>query len=130
MRGATLVAAVALVCLSACENPCGNEIVRELPSPDQKSKAVLFTQNCGVTTDYTSQVSILSRGEAFSADGNAFIADSNHGAAETIPQGGPVVSMTWTAPDALLVTYANQSRVFLSETQVRNVSITYREETP
>jgi hypothetical protein len=41
---------------------CGNEVVERLPSPDGMREAVVFTRNCGATTDYSTQVSILPAG--------------------------------------------------------------------
>ena len=58
---------------------CGNEIYKEIYSPDKSLKAVIFSRNCGATTDYGTQVSILDhneklknmKGDVFNTDGHA-----------------------------------------------------------
>jgi hypothetical protein len=126
-RRAASGALTALVCLSlgGCARPCGIDIVEELTSPDGNQKAVLFTRNCGATTDYTSEISILPLHESPSDGGNVFAADSNHGAASTLEGGGPIVVMSWTSPNALSVSYAAEARAFAKENKVRGVEITY-----
>ena len=55
---------------------CSNEILAEELSPDGKLKAVIFTRNCGATTGYNRQVSILRVSETLPNDGgNVFITD-------------------------------------------------------
>jgi len=44
-------------------DPCGNTIVEALPSPDGSHKAVVFVRNCGATTDFSTQMSVL-RGDS------------------------------------------------------------------
>ena len=38
---------------------CGNEIFQEASSPDNSYKAVVFQRDCGATTGFSTQVSIL-----------------------------------------------------------------------
>lgn len=53
---------------------CANEVVERLPSPDGTWEAVVFTRNCGATTDYSTQVSILPAGGVPSdRPGNTYI---------------------------------------------------------
>lgn len=60
---------------------CGNEVIRRLDAPDGKHSAVLFQRDCGATTGFSTQISILDVGEDPSGGGNAFIADGGRGAA-------------------------------------------------
>ena len=41
------------------ENLCGNEIIEEIKSPDNKYKLVIFQRDCGATTGFSTQISIL-----------------------------------------------------------------------
>ena len=38
---------------------CGNEIFQEVYSPDNEYKAVVFQRDCGATTGFSTQISIL-----------------------------------------------------------------------
>lgn len=51
-----------------------NTVVKELSSPDKKNKAVAFIRDCGATTDFSPQVSLLKDNEQFRDDpGNLFV---------------------------------------------------------
>ena len=66
--------ALALV-LSGCDL-CGNEVARTVLSPSGKMKAVVFNRNCGATTGFNTQVSILPVSSALPDDGgNTLILD-------------------------------------------------------
>lgn len=54
---------------------CGNKITNELISPNGDLKAITFTRDCGATTDYSTQVSIIgARDELPNDAGNVFVA--------------------------------------------------------
>lgn len=55
-------------------NMCGNYMHAELHSPDNEHKAVVFQRDCGATTDFSTQVSILRANEALEdSSGNVMI---------------------------------------------------------
>ena len=75
---------------------CGNELLREVASPDGKMKAVVFQRDCAATTGFITQVSVLSKDEKLpNESGNVFSADTNHGVAPSGEGGGPVVEVGW-----------------------------------
>jgi len=43
---------------------CGNEIFEEALAPDGKFKAVVFQRDCGATTDFSTQISVIPSDEA------------------------------------------------------------------
>ena len=52
---------------------CSNDLVKESYSPDGKFKAVAFVRDCGATTSFSPQVSIIKAGKEFkNKPGNAF----------------------------------------------------------
>ncbi|HEY0281498.1 MAG TPA: hypothetical protein VGC27_02615 [Rhizomicrobium sp.] len=56
--------------------PCENTVVKSVVSPDGRHKAVLFQRNCGATTGFSSQVSIIPASLWLpDHSGNAFVAD-------------------------------------------------------
>ncbi len=105
---------------------CDNEVIREAVSPDGALKAALFHRFCGPPTGSSSQVSILGAYETEMAKGNAFIADTAGGIAPAAAWGGPDVTLEWTSPTALTLTYAGRVRIIAAETSVRGVSISHK----
>lgn len=57
---------------------CGNYIHEEYPSPGGKWKAVVFQRDCGATTGFSTQISILPSSDSVENDsGNIFIIDGH-----------------------------------------------------
>lgn len=53
---------------------CSNVIHAELPSPDNKYKAVIFQRDCGATSGFSTQISIVQADKALPNDsGNIFV---------------------------------------------------------
>ncbi len=53
---------------------CGNQIHKEYLSPDKSLKAIVFQGDCGATTSFTTQISILEANEELeNENGNIFI---------------------------------------------------------
>lgn len=53
---------------------CNNEIYAEVPSPDSRYKAVIFQRDCGATTGFSTQISILPADNTLENDsGNIFV---------------------------------------------------------
>lgn len=124
MMRAMLVATFSLT-LGACGDACSNEIVARVASPDENREAVMFQRDCGATTGFSTQVSILEKGEPLLGSGNTFRADDGHGAAKTGPWGGSWAEMEWLASDRLLIRYAAESRLFEQDESVSGVAISY-----
>ena len=121
----TLLVATASLTLGACSDQCTNEVLIRLASPDGEQDAVMFQRNCGATTGFSTQVSILGAGEALSGGGNTFRADDNHGAAKIAHWGGSWAEMKWLASDRLLIRYAANSRLFEHDESVSGVAVSY-----
>jgi hypothetical protein len=108
-------------------NMCANRIVAEISSPNGSHKAVEFERDCGATTDFSTQVSVIESAKKLGSDvaGNAFIADSNHGAVPVHPPGVMVVDMRWLNSNTLLIEYPAGARVFNRKNKVRDLAIQY-----
>jgi hypothetical protein len=111
--------------VGGCDDGCGNKIIARSNAPGGAHSAVMFERNCGATTGFSTQMSIVSSGEQPSGAGNAFVADDDHGAAATGDWGGPWAEMTWLAPDHLRIRYAAKSRFFKQEDKVSGVKISF-----
>jgi len=117
---------LALVLTAGCGETglCVNTEIRRLASPDGRLEAVLFERNCGATTGFSSQVSILAAGAALDpVGGNALVIDADHGAAPTEAWGGPEVEMRWVGPRTLRLRHHPAARVFHEGDRIAGVSI-------
>ena len=57
---------------------CGNYIHKEYLSPDARHKAVVFQRDCGATTSFSTQISIISAKEELeNTKGNIYIIDGH-----------------------------------------------------
>ena len=124
MRQVAIVALLALV--GACSDACSNTMVVSAAAPNGQHSAVLFQRDCGATTSFSTQVSIIGPGDEASDGGIAFRADDDHGAASAGSWGGPWAEVKWLAADHLLISYAAKSRIFQQTDRVNGVRITYQ----
>ena len=107
-----IVPIVGLCALGACSDNCTNSVITRADDPTGTRSAVIFNRDCGATTGFSTQISIIEKGEQLSGGGNTFRADDDHGAATVGAWGGPWAEMKWLAPDHLLIRYASNSRIF------------------
>ena len=132
------ILAISTIILSqiACSklDPCGNDILQEVQSPNKQSRVVIFQRSCGATTGYSTQVSVLFQKEAFytestwfksTSQANCFTCDSD-GKAAPGPGGGPVVKARWLSEQNVEIEYDELARTFLKNTKVGNVEVTYK----
>jgi len=96
------------------------------PAPDGRHQAVAFRGDCGATTAYSTNVSVLDRcAPQPRGSGNAFTADDDHGAASTGPGGSIPLEVTWLSADRLRIGYPRGTRVFRHESSVDGVRVEY-----
>ena len=77
-----LKAALVLLSLgtpAACSDMCSNTVVRVVKATGGQHAVALFQRDCGATTGFSTQVSVLTPGQKVTGGGNAFRADDNHG---------------------------------------------------
>lgn len=114
-----------MIC-AGCSDACQNIVASRIPSPDGKHVAVLFQRDCGATTGFSTQISVLDASDDRSGSGNTFIADDDHGAARVGNWDGSWAETKWLSADRLLVRYAAKSRLFKQNERVSEVSIIYQ----
>lgn len=115
-----------LLVLPGCSvDACSNQVVSEVTAPGGGDRATLFQRDCGATTGFSTQISIVTRGEQPSGVGNAFIADDDHGAAAEAHWGGPWAEARWTSPTNLVIRYDEKARVFWSPASVGQISVSF-----
>lgn len=118
--------ALVLALVAGCSDDCSNTVVASKDAPDAQHSAVLFQRDCGATTGYSTQLSIVETGEQPSGTGNIFIADDDHGSAQAAEWGGPWAEMVWLSPDRLLVRYDAKSRIFKQVENASGVTISFQ----
>jgi hypothetical protein len=111
--------------ISGC-SPCENTLLAEYPSPSGKVKVVVFGRECGATTGFSVQASILSAAsEIGSGAGNTFTADSDHGAAPVDKTGRPRLRVRWLSADVVELAHHAKARKFKMEHRVRGIAVHY-----
>ena len=95
---------------------CGNKVLTDVASPDMHNHAVVFERDCGATTGFSTQVSILPAGRAISDGGNVLIVDDDRGRAATGLGRGPSVAVRWIDARTVELRYDRRVRVFKRDT--------------
>jgi hypothetical protein len=135
--GAVLVVVAGVVVLalgfywlmSSFDDLCGNTIVATEVSPDHRLKAVLFERNCGATTGFSSQVSILPADRDLPNEGgNVFAANEAKGG-EPTAWGGPFVALRWRDATTLALRHDAYADIRFSASRLDGVAILF-EATP
>ena len=117
-------------------DPCGNEILDIRVSPDARHQVIVFQRDCGATTGFTTQVSVLKAGEEFrtqptllssTAPGNAFRSDKGGPPPPDWRGGGPWVQAAWTSgdPPIVRIRYDAGARVSTRMERVGDVRLEY-----
>jgi hypothetical protein len=105
---------------------CANEIISESSSPDGVKRLVVFQRDCGATTGFSTQASVLASSTPLpNKGGNLYVSDANHGAAPSGPGGGPSLKVTWVSNQSVVLTHHPKVRVFKSEAEVDGVRANY-----
>lgn len=110
----------------SAEDMCGNKISITEFSPNKKHKIVIFCRNCGATTDFSTQVSILKVDEKLENEsGNIFSADSEHGKAKTDENSSISIKAKWLNNNKVIITYDKNARTFKTENSLDEIEIEY-----
>lgn len=98
---------------------CSNEIVKELISPDNKTKVILFQRDCGATTDFSTQISIISAHEDLPNDGgNIFVTEGHPNEND--------IEITWLSPTKLAIrNILPKNEIHKKELKCNNIQIIY-----
>lgn len=110
---------------SLMEGMCKNDILEQIPSPNKKLEAIIFQRDCGATTGFSTQVSIINSSRNLpKGGGNVFVADTDHGKAPS-GQGGPEVHAKWQNDKSLIIKYHKDARTFKTASMVKGINISY-----
>lgn len=102
------------VLLSGC-GLCDNEISQTVLSPSGRLKAVVFNRNCGATTGFNTQVSLIPASKTLPDDGG-----------NTLILGGAVpLKVEWQSDASLRLTGIGSARVVKQVHAVAGVAVGY-----
>jgi hypothetical protein len=111
--------------LGCDESLCGNRIAQEVASPGGTFRAVVFERDCGATTGFSTQISILpATGRLKNETGNVFVAEGKKG----VPldsRGAMHITAEWRGDNALIVSYPSAAQVFQKVSDYQGVRVTY-----
>ena len=97
---------------------CANEIFSEVQSPDGKFRAVIFQRDCGATTGFSTQISlILAKDKLENEGGNIFIVDGHPNDRK--------IGITWQGPKKLIIKNGSGLQSHKKESRYQGVSIDY-----
>ena len=105
---------------------CGVQPLSATLSPDARHQVVTFEYDCGATTDFSTQVSLLQAGAGLpNRPGNVIGLDAYGDSAPRGPGGGPIVRVKWLGIDSLEVSFDQRARVLFQNHIVHRVRISY-----
>jgi hypothetical protein len=94
---------------------CGNDPINAEASPDKKHMAIAFIRDCGATTEFSTQVSILpAAGKLPNESGNVLVVE-----------GKQPVAVRWESSKVLVIAGSANSRAHLKQSAFDNISIRY-----
>src|SRR5207249_11010857 len=102
-------------------------------SPDGQKAVFVNTRNCGATTDWVVEASLLNANESITNynTGNIMRINSDLGRAwPTAPGGWPIISAQWENPTSLTLHYSRNSVVMYKTERKENISVRFVEITP
>ncbi len=115
-----LLSLTLMVFVSGCDSMCANEVLQEIPSPDNKLKAVIFKRDCGATTGFSTQITIIKTDEKLqNKRGDVFSVDTDHDKVPSGPGGGPKIEVVWKGPRQLQVKHPQKARIYLSVKEIK-----------
>lgn len=99
----------------AFSDMCANEVTAYKTSPDGQWKVVLFERNCGATTGYSTQISLLEATDSLANEsGNVFVAE-----------GQPITyALAWES-NSTVVVRGTGNRQFKKEPSLSGIKFRY-----
>lgn len=129
---------VAIVTIGSCvalldywfSDMCAATIIDQVASTNGKLKAVIFQIDCGATSDFNSQVTIVPGDRDVSGKDalprSFFAAERDHGRAPEGKEHGPEVRLNWLSDRSLEIQHHELARIIRAEKTSNGVVIDYR----
>ena len=97
---------------------CGNEIFIQENSPDGKYKALVFQRDCGATTGFSTQVSVLDANEELENEGGNVFITNNH------PNDNRI-ELHWSNSSSLIIRNTKSTKPLRKEAKIGSVEVRY-----
>ena len=107
------------------DNFCGNKIIKEIASPDKDYSAIMFVRDCGATTGYSTQVSIVEYGDKLENTIGNILVMSDKPSGAIFENGGAMVEIAWNANNELNISYDKACEVFKNKSHLDGIKINY-----
>ena len=124
-----LLTSIGVLGLAGCGDleMCGNDIAAEYPSPNHNVKVVVFERDCGATTPFTTQASILMIDQQLpNESGNAFIGSDDGRAPMTKHNTMARFEVKWVDDQHVLIRYDEKGFAKTTTPRVVNgISVSY-----
>ncbi|MGE7603073.1 DUF5412 family protein [Peribacillus sp. NPDC097675] len=92
---------------------CSNETVQKIPSPSGEKMAYVFKRDCGATTGFSPQLSILNNNDKIqNKSGNTFRTDKDF-------------NIEWLDEKQLVVNYNKSSEIYEMDKNVNGIKVLY-----
>ena len=114
----TIVVAGYIVLDVVFSDMCGNEINIELVSPDNKHKAIIYQRDCGATTGFSTQISIIKRNEKLPNKNGNVLTSAGH------PSDNDY-KLKWLGAEKLLISNTHGNHIYFKENKIGIISISY-----
>jgi len=108
---------------------CGNQIVTEQVSPNKKYKAVVYVRDCGATTGFSTQVSILRNNKKLRDDesGNVLTLSDHYYGQYKNYYGGAEVKVMWITNNKLLVHFDSKAEAGIKKNKIDGIEVAYEQ---
>jgi hypothetical protein len=95
---------------------CGTIIRHVIPAPNATASAVVFERDCGATTNFSTQISIVPTGAVFSAEKHPafFVVGGRH---DLVPR--------WNGGTEIEIAVPQGEKVYRKESHVNGIEVTY-----
>ena len=97
---------------------CDNEVFSQENSPDGKYKALIFQRDCGATTGFSTQVSVLDITEELENEGGNVFITANH------PNDNRI-ELHWINASSLIIRNTKSTKPSRKEAKIGSVEIRY-----
>ncbi|MGF7177766.1 hypothetical protein [Azospirillum doebereinerae] len=98
-------------------DPCDATVLSSSTAPDGRTSVIVFERECGATTPFNTQASLVPVGKAFSLQKNPpFL----------ILSGKHTLGITWATPSAVEIGIPNEVKSFKKDQSVGDFTIVYK----
>jgi hypothetical protein len=116
-----------MILAQIADSMCGNHLISQTVSPDSRYRAVVFVRDCGATTGFSTQVSILKEGREFQDDdlGNVLVTSDKYYGAYSNNYGSAEIKIYWTSNNKILIKIDQTALIGNPANEFHDISIDY-----